>query len=89
MEQKEIILSDIQLTEEDRAFVEERVGNGPYKTANDVVHAGLQSLQHAEAELKRLIQEGEDDIAAGRFYDFSESDDLAEFIIARSKTRHA
>ena len=81
-------MNDIQLTEEDRAFIEERVGTGPYKSVNDVVHAGLQSLQRAEAELKRLIQEGEDDIAAGRFYEFGENDDLTDFIVARSKTPH-
>ena len=74
-------MNDIQLTEEDGAFIEERVGTGPYKTVNDVVHAGLQSLQHAEAELKRLIQEGEDDIAAGRVYEYENAEALLQDII--------
>lgn len=82
-------MTDIQLSEEDRAFIEERVRSGPYKNMNDVVHAGLRSLQRDEAALKQLIQEGEDDIAAGRFYEFGEDDNLTEFIIARSKARHA
>ncbi|WP_426239781.1 type II toxin-antitoxin system ParD family antitoxin [Pararhizobium sp. DWP1-1-3] len=82
-------MSDIQLSDEDRAFIEERVRSGPYKTVNDVVHAGLRSLQRDEATLKSLIQEGLDDIAAGRFYEFGEEDDLTEFIMDRSKARNA
>jgi antitoxin ParD1/3/4 len=82
-------MADIQLSEEDRAFIEERVRSGPYKNMNDVVHAGLRSLQRNEVALKQLIQEGEDDIAAGHFYEFGEDDDLTEFIIARSKARNA
>ncbi|MCV9997597.1 type II toxin-antitoxin system ParD family antitoxin [Pararhizobium sp. YC-54] len=81
-------MSDIQLSEEDRAFIEERVRSGPYKSANDVVHAGLRSLQRDEAALKILIQEGLDDIAAGRFYEFGEEDNLTEFIMDRSKARN-
>jgi antitoxin ParD1/3/4 len=82
-------MSDIQLSDEDRAFIEERVRSGPYKTVNDVVHAGLRSLRRDEAALKSLIQEGLDDIAAGRFYEFGEEDDLTEFIMDRSKARSA
>lgn len=82
-------MTDIQLSEEDRAFIEERVRTGPYKNVKDVVHAGLRALQRDEAALKQLIQEGEDDIAAGRFYEFGEDDDLTEFIVARSKARRA
>lgn len=81
-------MSDIQLSEEDRAFIEERVRSGPYKSVNDVVHAGLRSLQRDEAALKNLVQEGLDDIAAGRFYEFGEEDDLTEFIMDRSKARN-
>lgn len=37
-------MTDIQLSEEDRAFIEERVRSGPYKTVNDVVHADFGNL---------------------------------------------
>jgi len=82
-------VTNIQLSDEDRAFIEERVRTGLYKDVNDVVHAGLQALQRDEATLKQLIQEGDDDIAAGRFYEFGEDDNLTDFIIARSKARKA
>lgn len=78
-------MDDIHLSDEDRRFVEANVRNGSYRDASDVIHAGLQSLQR-EAVLRRLIQEGEDDIAAGRFYEFGEGDSLTDFIIERSKT---
>jgi antitoxin ParD1/3/4 len=82
-------VTDIQLSDEERAFIEERVRRGPYKNMNDVVRAGLRSLQRDEAALKKLIQEGDDDIATGRFFEFGKDDNLTEFIIARSKARHA
>ncbi|MDQ0319751.1 putative addiction module CopG family antidote [Pararhizobium capsulatum DSM 1112] len=56
-------MNNIHLTDEDRRFVEGKVRGGFYKDSSDVIHAGLQSLQR-EIELKSLIQEDLDDIAA-------------------------
>ncbi len=55
-------------------FVEDQVASGAYPDANAVVRAGLDRLrddQRAEAakieRFKGLVQEGLDDIEAGRF----------------------
>lgn len=66
---------NIQLSEEDQAFIEERVRTGPYKSAVDVIREGLYLLQNREEEaaeeLQLLIQEAEDEVAAGHVYTFS------------------
>lgn len=77
----------IHLDETENAFIEEQVKSGSYKDADEVVRAGLRLLRKREAkieELRALIQEGEDDFAAGRFMEFSSADDLTAHIIQRS-----
>ncbi len=45
---------DIQLTDEDKAFIDERVRTGTYRSAAAVVEAGLRSLRELEAEQAEL-----------------------------------
>ncbi len=83
-------MTDIQLSEEDRAFIDEEVGAGVYRDVDEAVHAGLRLLKSKEgkiAELRRLIQEGIDDVEAGRVIEFESADDLTRYIINMSEDK--
>jgi antitoxin ParD1/3/4 len=66
-------------------FVEKEVASGNYSTASEVVRDGLRMLREERAVyeeklaiLRREIQIGLDDVAAGRFSDRSVMDILAD-----------
>jgi antitoxin ParD1/3/4 len=66
-------------------FVEKEVASGNYSTASEVVRDGLRMLREERAVyeeklaiLKREIQVGIDDVAAGRFSDRSVLDILSD-----------
>ncbi|KQV43412.1 MULTISPECIES: type II toxin-antitoxin system ParD family antitoxin [unclassified Rhizobium] len=66
------------------AFITRQVETGRFNNASEVVRAGLRLLERDEvklAELKRLIDEGLDDIAAGRVYEYESSEALLDDII--------
>ncbi len=77
-------MPEIHLSEQDEKFIEEQVAAGIFKNADAVVSAGLRLLGSNEGklvELQRLIQEGLDDVEAGRVMEFSTADDLTAHII--------
>ncbi len=77
-------MPEIHLSEQDEKFIEEQVAAGIFKDADAVVSAGLRLLGSNEGklvELQRLIQEGLDDVEAGRVMEFSTADDLTAHII--------
>lgn len=77
-------MTEIHISEQDRAFIDEQVGAGIYKSADEVVAAGLRLLGSDEGklvELQRLIQEGVDDVEAGRVVEFDSADDLTAHIL--------
>ena len=66
-------------------FVEREVASGNYSTASEVVRDGLRMLREERAVyeeklalLRREIQNGLDDVQAGRFSDRSVMDILAD-----------
>lgn len=66
------------------AFINEQITRGRFNNASEVVRAGLRLLEHDEAkfaELKRLIKEGEDDIAAGRVHEYADGEALLQDIM--------
>lgn len=77
-------MPEIHLSEQDEKFIEEQVAAGILKDADAVISAGLRLLGSKEGrfvELQRLIQEGLDDLEAGRVMEFSTADDLTAYII--------
>ncbi|MDH4413004.1 MAG: type II toxin-antitoxin system ParD family antitoxin [Rhizobium sp.] len=78
----------IQLSANDADFVEEQLKSGLYEGADDVVAAGLKLLrEREEAELRQFIQEGLDDVEAGRVMHFEESGDLTAYVIAMGEAQ--
>ena len=76
-------MTDIHLSDQDRAFIEDQVQTGIYESADAVVAAGLRLLGSKEGkvmELQRLLQEGLDDVEAGRVYEYGTSEDLLKDI---------
>lgn len=83
-------MTEIHLSEEDRIFIEEHVRAGTYKDAHAVISAGLRLLGSREgkiAELQRLIQEGIDDVDAGRVVEFESAEDMTAHILKMAEER--
>ncbi|MBO0129271.1 type II toxin-antitoxin system ParD family antitoxin [Agrobacterium burrii] len=77
-------MPEIHLSEQDEKFIEEQVAAGIFEDADAVISAGLRLLGSKEGklvELQRLIQEGLDDVEAGRVMEFSTANDLTAHII--------
>lgn len=67
---------NVSLTDMLDAYVEDRVSSGAFQNASEVVRDALRLHKERTdeearkiARLNRLIQEGDDDIAAGRYVD--------------------
>jgi antitoxin ParD1/3/4 len=77
---------NVSLTDMLDAYVEDRVRSGTFQNASEVVRDALR-LHKARTEAEerkierfnRLIQEGDDDLAAGRYVDV-EIDDLDAYL---------
>lgn len=72
-------MTEIHLSEDDKASIEERVEGGHRGNADEVVAAGLRlpgSQEGKHLELQRLIQEGLDDVAAGRVHGYASAEDM-------------
>lgn len=72
------------------AIIARQVAKGNFATAEEVVRAGVELLEAQEAELaelRKLIDEGDADIAAGRIHRYADADELTEDIVARGETR--
>ena len=73
------------------AIVDQQLASGNFRSADEVVRAGLQLLQESEEDLedledlRRLIAEGDADIAAGRVYRYASADELTADIVARGE----
>lgn len=70
---------NVSLTDELQTWIEGRVQSGLYRSSSEVVREAIRLLREREQmkelrrdELKRRIQEGIDDLDAGRSVDFSE-----------------
>lgn len=72
------------------AIIERQLAKGAYGTADEVVRAGVRLLEEQDAELgelRRLIDEGDADIADGRVHRYAGSDELTADIVVRGEAR--
>jgi antitoxin ParD1/3/4 len=72
------------------AIIDRQVATGKFATGEDVVRAGVQLLEEHEAELeelRKLIDEGDADIAAGRIHRYANAEELTDDVVARGETR--
>ena len=72
------------------AIIERQLAKGTYGTADEVVRAGVRLLDEQDAELeelRRLVDEGDADIAAGRVHRYADADELTADIVARGEAR--
>lgn len=83
-------MTEIHLSEQDRAFIDEQIKDGRYKSADDVIAAGLRLLGSEEGELqelRHLIQQGIDDIDAGRVVTFENAEEMTAHILQMAEDR--
>lgn len=76
-------MTEIQLSEEDRAFIEAKLRTGVYKSAEDVLRAGLRSLERDEEQVRQMIDAADAQVASGDTIPFESADALADSIIER------
>lgn len=70
-------MPNIQLNKRDEKFVEKQISSGLYGSADEVVTAGLRLLRERdEADLRMLIQEGIDDVEAGRVCTYESAEEF-------------
>lgn len=72
------------------AFIDEQISSGRFNNASEVVRAGLRLLERDEmklTELRRLIEDGDRQIADGDYVEFSTADELTTYIVERAKAR--
>lgn len=70
-------MPNIQLNKRDEKFVEKQINSGLYGSADEVVTAGLRLLRERdEADLRMLIQEGIDDVEAGRVHTYESAEEF-------------
>jgi antitoxin ParD1/3/4 len=75
--------TSVSLGDHFAAFIEEKVKEGRYSSASDVIRAGLRLLEEEEAKLERLRAE----IAKGEASGIAEDWDWDDFL-ARKRAQH-
>lgn len=72
------------IPEEQQAFVKAEIAAGKYENEAEMVHAGLAILMREAKvrELRKLIAEGDADIAAGRVYEYETTEDFLKDIMS-------
>lgn len=71
-------------------IIAQQLAKGHFASADDVVRAGVQMLaeQHEEvAYLRKLIAEGDADIAEGRVHEYASGQELVADIVGRGALR--
>jgi len=81
-------MTEIHLSDSDKAFIHEQIEAGRYESAEDVVSAGLRALDSEEyrlAELRRQIEAADQQIARGEYLTFTSAAELAASISERGR----
>ncbi|WJR67490.1 type II toxin-antitoxin system ParD family antitoxin [Neorhizobium sp. CSC1952] len=80
-------MTEIHLSEEDRAFIEEQVKDGRYTDVSEAVMAGIRLLKRHNTSLQQLIQAGLDDVEAGRVHSYDTAEEFLADIERLSNER--
>ena len=70
------------------AIIARQVAKGNFATPDEAVRAGVQLLEAQEAELqelRKLIDECDADIAAGRIHRYTSAEELTQDIVVRGE----
>jgi antitoxin ParD1/3/4 len=81
-------MATIHLSDADKAFIDEQVEAGTFRDADDVVRAGLRLLiseQGKIEELRRMIDEADQQVAEGNVIEVLEAGDHAQSIVERGR----
>lgn len=80
---------NVVLTDHHERLIESLVGNGRYQNASEVLREGLRLVEQREAEdaakieaFRAAVQEGIDDIEAGRYVEFKDSASMRAYLSA-------
>jgi antitoxin ParD1/3/4 len=76
-------MTEIQLSDEDRAFIESKMRTGAYRSAEDVVRAGLRLLDRNDEHIREMIDAADAQVASGDTVRFDSADAVADSIIDR------
>lgn len=76
-------MTEVHLSEQDRRFIEEQVGAGNYKDAEEVIAAGLRLLGSETEMLRQMIADADAQFERGEHLTFTTADALADSIIDR------
>lgn len=80
-------MPEIHLTEEEQAFIDTKLRTGAYRSAEDVVRAGLALLDQQEEQVRRMIDAADAQVAAGETLPFESADAVADSVIERGMRR--
>lgn len=77
----------VSIPSEREEFIAEQIAAGNFSDENAVVRAGLEALERETKlrELRRLIAEGDADIARGDYMTFDKPGDLTRYIVENAK----
>ncbi|AYD00384.1 type II toxin-antitoxin system ParD family antitoxin [Neorhizobium sp. NCHU2750] len=76
-------MTEIHLSDEQKAFIEEQVKSGAYDNPEDVIAAGLSLLGSEDKHLRAMIAEADAQLDRGEFVSFDSADAQADSIIER------
>lgn len=82
----------VVLSEHFDAFIDREIASGRFNNASEVVRAGLRLLENEEAkleELRRMIAEGDADLAAGRYTVYETEGEFTADIMRRVREKSA
>jgi antitoxin ParD1/3/4 len=71
-------------------IIAQQLAKGHFASADEVVRAGAQVLAEQDEEityLRKLVEEGDADIAEGRVHEYSSGQELVADIVGRGVTR--
>ncbi|MBX9456333.1 MAG: type II toxin-antitoxin system ParD family antitoxin [Rhizobium sp.] len=78
----------VAVSDHRREFIEEEVAAGTYANEAEVVDAALELLERSKrvGALRALIAEADDQFERGDYSEFSESDDLTQYIVDNAES---